>query len=140
MSGSSRPERVAERVRAELMDLLLRGEVRDPAASEAFVSAVQMSPDLKIARVYVRSIESQPSRDADGRNGTGAATEPSPARRRATMRGLRRAAGHIRRQLAPRLKLRYMPELRFVWDEAADHGQRIEALLAEIREEDEGST
>lgn len=140
MSGSSRPERVAERVRAELMDLLLRGEVRDPAASEAFVSAVRMSPDLRIAHVYVRSIEARPSQDEAGLNGSRPPTQPSSARRRATMRGLRRAAGHIRRQLAPRLKLRYMPELRFVWDEAADHGQRIEALLAEIREEDEGST
>ena len=55
--GFRRADRVAERLRSELMDLLLRGSVRDPAASNVLVSAVRMTDDLSIARVYVRVLE-----------------------------------------------------------------------------------
>jgi ribosome-binding factor A len=114
-----RPERVAERIRSELMDLFVRGLVRDPAAADCCVTSVKMSDDLKIAKVYVRLLRG----DVDA------------AMRARSIAGLKRAAPFIRRELSPRLELRYHPELRFYWDDEIDRATRIESLLSEIGRE-----
>ena len=116
-----RAERVAERIRIELMDLLVRGVVRDPHAADCFVTAVRVTDDLRSARVWVRKL--QPELDSAARDQTIAA--------------LGRAAGFLRRELAPRLQLKHQPELRFVWDEGEERAARIEELLAEDRREEE---
>lgn len=117
----TRGDRVGERIRAEIMDLLLRGGVRDPAVRDAFVTAVSVSPDLRHARVYVRIAE----------------VEASDARQKAVMKALTRATGFIRREISPRLGLRYQPELRFYWDDSVDSAARVEELLTEIRRDGE---
>jgi ribosome-binding factor A len=106
-------------MRSELMDLLLRGAVRDPAAADCCITTVKMSDDLGIAKVYVRLVRGELDEQAQ---------------HKATS-ALNRAAPYLRRQLSPRLKLKYLPELRFYWDEGIDHASRIEALLAEIGRE-----
>lgn len=115
-----RAERVAERIRIELMDLLVRGVVRDPQAADCFVTAVRVNDDLRSARVWVRTLR----------------TDIDEAAREQAVTALNRAAGFLRRELAPRLQLKYQPELRFVWDEGEERAARIEALLAEDRRED----
>ena len=115
-----RAERVAERIRIELMDLLVRGVVRDPQAADCFVTAVRVSDDLRNARVWVRKLRA----------------DIVDAERAQTEAALNRAAGFLRRELAPRLRLKHQPELRFVWDEGEERAARIEALLAEDRRED----
>ncbi|MDH3202951.1 MAG: 30S ribosome-binding factor RbfA [Myxococcales bacterium] len=116
--GFRRADRVAERLRSELMDLLLRGSVRDPAASSVVVSAVRMTDDLSIARVYVRVLEEV---DAD--------------RQEEVVDALGRARGFLRRELGQRLQLRHVPSLEFYWDDVVDSALRIESILDEIREE-----
>ncbi|MEM1417606.1 MAG: 30S ribosome-binding factor RbfA [Myxococcota bacterium] len=118
--GSSRPARVAERVRVELGELLMRGTLGDPGARDAVVSAVRMSGDLSIARVYVRTLG-----------------QASPGRQRALVEALERGAGRLRSQLAGRLQLRRAPELRFFWDDVVDSAGRIEGILDELRHEGE---
>ena len=49
--GFRRADRVSERIRSELMEILLRGGMRDPAAKDVVISAVRMTDDLSIARV-----------------------------------------------------------------------------------------
>jgi ribosome-binding factor A len=110
---------VAERIRSELMQLLLRGVVRDPAAADSCVTDVVMSDDLGIAKVYVRLLRGEVD---------------EPAQQRA-LDALGRASGFLRRELAPKLKLKYLPELRFYWDEGIDRAGRIESLLSEIERE-----
>jgi ribosome-binding factor A len=120
MSGTGRrAERVAERIRAELMALLVRGGVRDPSAADAYVTAVQVSDDLRHARVYVRLLRA----------------ETTEAEQRAAVAALSRAAGFLRRELAPALRLKYQPELRFFWDDNVDRAARVETLLSEIERE-----
>jgi len=122
MSGApqiKRADRVGERIRAELMEMITRGDFRDPGLSSCYVTEVKLSDDLKHARVYVRSL----------------LTEISNADRDKVLAGLGRAAGYIRRELAPRLKLKYHPELKFFWDENVDRARRIEELLHEIEKE-----
>lgn len=116
---SRRSTRVGERVRSELMALLLRGSLRDPATKGVFISDVRMSKDLRYARIFVRLTECE-TRDEERRN---------------AMRALARAKGFLRRELAPRLRLRYVPELRFIWDEQVDRASRVDSILEEIRRE-----
>ncbi len=116
--GFRRADRVSERIRSELMELLLRGSVRDPAAKDVVVSAVRMTDDLSIARVYVRVLE-----------------EIGSDRQDAVVEALGRAKGFLRRELGHRLQLRHVPSLEFYWDDVVDSGLRIESILDEINEE-----
>lgn len=116
--GFRRADRVAERIRSELMDLLLRGAVHEPAAKDVVVSAVRVTDDLSIARVYVRVLE-----------------EIGPDRQDVVVSALDRARGFIRRELGHRLQLRHVPSLEFFWDEVVDSGIRIESILDEIRDD-----
>jgi ribosome-binding factor A len=116
---SHRATKVGQRVREELMDMLLRGEVHDPSLSGCLISDVQVTRDLSLARVYVRVLE----------------VEASVAQQKRVVAALERAAGFLRRALAGRLKLRRAPELRFAWDDVADRGRRIDELLHEIEGE-----
>jgi ribosome-binding factor A len=63
-------------------------------------------------------------------------TDVNEAGRKATIDALYRAGGYIRRELAPRLQLKYHPELKFFWDDNVDRALRIEALLHEVATSD----
>jgi ribosome-binding factor A len=117
--GGRRADRVAERIKVELSELLLRGTVRDPDAADACVTDVKVSDDLSHARVYVRLLRNDVSEKAQA----------------GAIEALNRAAGFLRRELSPKLKLKYQPELRFFWDEGIDRATRIEELLSEIERE-----
>ena len=120
-TDGGRPGRVGERIRAELMELLLTGAVKDPGVSGAVVHVVIVSNDLRHAKFYVRLGE----------------LEPGESRVKRLMRGLERASGFLRRELGQRLQIRYTPELKFFWDETTERAQRVEELLEEIRQEDD---
>ena len=125
--GFRRADRVSERIRSELMELLLRGSLRDPTAKDVVVSAVRMTDDLSIARVYVRVLG-----------------EAGPDRQEAVVEALVRASGFLRRELGHRLELRHVPSLEFYWDDVVDSASRIESILDELRDgtdvETKGST
>ncbi|MBW2375175.1 MAG: 30S ribosome-binding factor RbfA [Deltaproteobacteria bacterium] len=121
--GFRRADRVSERIRSEIMELMLRGSVRDPAARDVVVSAVRMTDDLSIARVYVRVLE-----------------EIDSDRQDAVVEALDRASGFLRREIGQKLQLRHVPKLEFYWDEVVDSALRIESILDEIREDpDDGA-
>ncbi|MDP9149602.1 MAG: 30S ribosome-binding factor RbfA [Myxococcota bacterium] len=115
---ATRVRRVADGVREELASLIAQ-EVRDPGAVGAIVTRVEMTSDLRGARVHVRLLE-------------GGDVE---ARRRTVVEALGRASGMLRRELTRRLSLRFAPELRFHYDEGLDKTTRIEELLVEIERE-----
>lgn len=117
-SNRTRVRRVGEAVREEIASLL-SGEVKDPRAAGAIVTRVEMSNDLRSARVHVRLLEGGGDR----------------ARRDAFVGALGGASGMLRREVTRRLGLRYAPELRFLYDEGLDGTQRVEELLAEIEAE-----
>jgi ribosome-binding factor A len=121
--GFRRADRVSERIRSELMELLLRGSVRDPAAKDVVVSAVRMTDDLSIARVYVRVLD-----------------EIGSDRQDTVVDALGRASGFLRREIGQRLQLRHVPSLEFYWDDVVDSALRIESILDEIREEPDAGT
>ena len=55
----------------------------------------------------------------------------------ATLNTLRNATGFIKRSLAKRVRLKYMPKLIFEYDESIDYGFKIDEILKEIKKEDE---
>lgn len=120
-TDGKRSQKVGDAIRGELMSMLLSGEVHDPGAQNTVVSAVILTDDLRLAKVYVRMLDLE---------------APEPARK-ALLGSLGRAKGFMRRELAQRLALRYAPDLRFYWDESIDRGRDIEALLREIKTGDE---
>jgi ribosome-binding factor A len=119
--ASKVPRRV--RVEAELHQELSSAlrKLQDPRLEATSVTRVEMSDDLRFARVFVRLLYG----DA-----------PSAARA-ALMRALDTASGRLRSHVGDTLKLRYTPELRFAYDQGPDAAQRVEELLAEIHEEEE---
>jgi ribosome-binding factor A len=112
MSQGSRPSRVADQIRAELGELLMR-EVHDPGIGFVTFTRVQVSPDLQSARVYYTALGDE-------------------AARRGTARALERAAPFLRHRVGMRLRLRRVPQLRFLYDESIAGQDRIEQLLKEI--------
>jgi ribosome-binding factor A len=93
--------------------------VKDPRASGAVVTRVEMTGDLRSAHVHVRLL----------------AGGDDAARRTVLVGALRRASGLMRREIAQRLGLRSAPELRFVYDAGTDHLTEVERLLDEIAAE-----
>ncbi|MGB5266470.1 MAG: 30S ribosome-binding factor RbfA [Polyangiales bacterium] len=121
--GFRRADRVSERIRTELMELMIRGAVRDPAAKDVVVSAVRMTDDLSIARIYVRVLEEIDSDSQD-----------------LVVEALERASGFLRHEIGQRLQLRHVPSLEFYWDEVVDSALRIESILREIREDSDAGS
>lgn len=89
---------------------LLRFETKDPALAEISLTAVELSRDLSVARVYFSMLKP----DAD----------PQSA-----LEGLKRAAGFLRSKLGAVLMVRHVPELRFVHDDSIAHGAEISRLI-----------
>ena len=109
--ANRRVERLNEQLRREISDILRR-DVRDPRIGIPTVTRVEVTPDLWMARVFVRA--------------SGTAEE-----RAAALEGLDGAAAFIRRELRG-LKVRRIPELRFEIDQTLEHASRIEELLREV--------
>ena len=114
MGQGSRPERVADQIRAEVSSMIAR-DLQDPGIGFMTITRVQVSPDLQHARVYYTTLG-------------------DPAARTNTSKALDRASSFMRRQIGQRLRLRRAPELEFVFDESIAHQDRVEKLLQELRE------
>jgi ribosome-binding factor A len=112
MSQGSRPDRVADQIRSELATLLAR-DVHDPGIGFVTLTRVQVSPDLHVARVHFTTLGDDKAR-------------------RNSERALERAAPFLRRQIGSRLRLKRVPELKFVYDESIAGQDRIEQLLNEL--------
>ena len=107
--------KVGEQVRHMLSELLLRQEVHDDVltAHSVSVTEVRMSPDLRLATVYVKPL-------------LGANEE-------AVLKALRINTAFFQREVAGRLKLRNAAKIRFMPDESFDEASRIDALLTDPR-------
>lgn len=111
MPRYKRTDRINEQLRQEIA-LLIRDEVKDPRVGLITVTAVETSPELDHARVFVTVL--------------GAEDEQQEA-----LDGLRSAAAFVRAQLGRRLHMRRIPELHFQLDRVVEEAARIERLLRE---------
>ena len=109
---SRRTERLAEEIREEVA-LLIASELKDPRIGFVTVTRVEVTPDLRTARIYVGVLGTEKQRTT-------------------SLAGLKQGAGFLRRALGRTLRLRYTPELLFQYDEGLEASDRVAKLLAEI--------
>ncbi len=109
MTASDRMRRVDEAVR-QVLSHAIGKELKDPRIGFVTVTAVQTSPDLRRARVFVSVLGDD-------------------AVRRRSLDGLRSAHGFLQRRVAGELHLKHTPTLEFVYDDTTDRGMRIQELL-----------
>jgi len=109
--SADRMRRVDEAMREVLSDAIT-SELKDPRVGFITVTAVDTSPDLRQARVFVSVL--------------GTASE-----RKRSLQGLRSAHGFLQRRVADELRLKHTPTLEFAYDDTAENAARINALLAE---------
>ena len=117
MAHSHRQERLGEQIAADISDLM-RTRVKDPRIGFVSVTRVEVSGDLRYAKVFVSIMG-------------------SPEERKESMRGLNNAAGFLRHELASRFTLRYMPEISFKLDMSIEEGARVLALINQVSQEDQ---
>ncbi len=110
-----RPEKLEDQVHF-LLSTLIQREVRDPELGFLTLTAVRLTGDRGIAKVYYTVL------------GEAAQQEKSA-------KALARATGFLRTQLAQRLSLKKAPELRFFLDTTLEQGNKMETLLAELEKE-----
>ena len=110
-SGSQRQLRVGEAVRHAVADILTHGDVHDPELEGHTITVpeVRMSPDLKLATIYVMPLG---GRDTE-----------------IVVAALERNKKFLRGEVARRVNLKFAPDIRFRVDERFDEAQRIEKLL-----------
>ena len=112
-----RIERVNSLIRQEISQLLQR-QVKDPRLGNFIaVTEVSTSADLKYAKVFVSRIGSEEEKQE-------------------TLGALASASGFFRRELARRLKLRYIPVLSFQWDNSIERGDHLLQLINEVAPEE----
>ncbi len=104
-----RTRRVAELLQRELSSLI-RDRLKDPEVGMVTISDVEVSRDLAHARVYFTLLGGE-------------------AERERSREALQRAAGFLRRELGRELHLRTIPQLRFIYDDTMDRGNRVSALI-----------
>jgi ribosome-binding factor A len=110
---SRRTDRLAEEIREEVARIIGAG-LKDPRIGFVTVTRVDLTADLRQARVHVGVLGDAAARDK-------------------SMAGLRQAAGFIRRELGKRIRVRHTPELVFQYDSGLDATDRVARLLDETQ-------
>lgn len=110
-----RATRVADQIRMEVADIIMR-KTKDPRVASVTVTDVELTNDLRLARVFVTTLL-----DAE--------------QERAAFVGLNKASGFIRSELGRRLNLRYTPEIVFQKDISGLRGDRLLSILDHLDEE-----
>lgn len=111
-----RSERLSERIHQEI-SLMLHRDISDPRLANVNVTRVEVTGDLRIAKVYVAPLQDE----AEGEE---------------MMDALARASGYFRRSLASSLDLRYAPEIRFYLDRSIQAGERFLKVLEQVQAEE----
>ncbi|MFA5078933.1 MAG: 30S ribosome-binding factor RbfA [Dehalococcoidia bacterium] len=115
-----RTERLNHLIQIEISDLL-RKHVNDPRLNGLIsITAVEISTDLKNARVSISTLGGALDRDE-------------------VLRGFNSAAGYMRRELAHRLNIRVTPELSFEFDDSIEHGVNLVNVIDRVTAEDKKS-
>ena len=116
--ASNRIRRINEEIQRELSEQFRR--LKDPRVSQTgmvSITRVDTTGDLRYARIYVSALDKSQEKEV--------------------LKGLKSAAGFLRRELGRSLQLRYTPELQFVADDSIQHGAHILEVLRQVEQQDE---
>jgi ribosome-binding factor A len=112
----ARIERINEMMKREIGSMILRGELNDARVAMVTITHVDVSRDLQHARVNFTVMMGQA---ADITN---------------AQKGLNSARGYVRKLIGQRIRLRYTPEIQFVYDKSLEYSAQIDKTLQEIHE------
>lgn len=101
----------------EEISMIFLYKLQDPAFGLLTITNVKVSPDLKLAKIYI-SVFNKENRDI-------------------VLEKVKASSGHIRTELAHRIKIKFVPELKFFIDDSLDYVEKIEGLIKKIHEEDD---
>ncbi|HOP40205.1 MAG TPA: ribosome-binding factor A [Geobacteraceae bacterium] len=107
-----RSDKVAEAIHEIVSGLLVKG-VKDPRIGFTTVTGVKVTDDLHLATVYFTVVGDDSAK-------------------RDTEQGLNSARGFIRKEMGKTLRMRYVPDIIFKYDESVEYGRRIDSLLDEV--------
>ena len=116
--ASNRISRINEEIQRELSEQFRR--LKDPRVSQTgmvSITRVDTTGDLRYARIYVSALDKSQEKEV--------------------LKGLKSAAGFLRRELGRSLQLRYTPDLQFVADDSIQHGAHILEVLRQVEQQDE---
>lgn len=116
MRKTRRTSRVGETVRDALVEVF-RHDLKDDRLTMVSITAVEVSPDLHMARVFISGLEEEKTRDI--------------------VKSLHAQRGKIRHHLGQKIRLRHTPELDFRFDDTSARAGRIEELLRENKTNDD---
>lgn len=116
---SHRIDKVEHLIKEEI-SLIFLHKLQDRFQLSSFgfitITSVKVSPDLKIAKVYISVFEKD--------------------KREAALEKIKSASGYIRSELASRIRIKFVPELKFFIDDTLDYVEKIEGLIKKIHEND----
>jgi ribosome-binding factor A len=115
MPTSRRPQRVALQIQQEVSIMISRN-MKDRRIGFVTVTGVQMSPDLKHARIYVSLMGSEEEK-------------------KESLATLIHAAGWVRHELGQKIRMKFVPEIVFLTDTSQDYGEHIDELINKIHNE-----
>lgn len=115
----SRSERVADQIQREVAEIIAQ-ELNDPRIGRVTVSGSSLSRDLSNATLYI--------------------TMPADGDVKRALEGLNRATGFVRRRLGQRVRMRYVPRLRFAHDATLERATRVGELLDEAKRPEDGTS
>jgi ribosome-binding factor A len=110
--GSRRLLKAAEAIR-EVVSMAILTELRDPRIQNVTVTHVEMSPDMRHAKVHVSVMGDE-------------------GKERLALRGLEHASGFLQQKVARRIETRYTPRLHFVLDKGVKHSLEVARILREL--------
>lgn len=113
MPSKLRLQRIGDRIKEEISEMLVTGQISDPRLSGVFITDVNVDRELSYANIFISSI--------------GGEEESS-----AILEGFEHASGFLRSTLSKRIELRTFPKLRFFWDSTPERAERIERLIDTI--------
>ena len=114
--GQLRIEKIQEFIKQEISKLIL-SELKDPRIGFATVTRVELTADLRHAKVYVSLMGSDEQKAG-------------------SWEGLRSSLGYMRSEVGKRIRLKFTPELSLHIDETLDYSSRIQELLLKIKQEE----
>jgi ribosome-binding factor A len=111
-----RSERLGQEIKEEVA-AIISSELKDPRIGFVTVTRVELTADLRSARIHVGILGDEKQRGK-------------------TLSGLRQATGYVRRELGRRIRMRHTPEIEFQYDAGLDATDRVAALLEEVKSDE----
>ena len=123
MGRSYRPKMLGGEIRKVLGDMLIRGELKDPAFRDKMIgiNSVDVSGDGSYATLYITALSFTPGK------------EYTEEEKKELLKAFEKSSGYIRAEIGKAVKVRHIPELIFKFDESYEYGMKMDKILDSLK-------